>query len=101
MVTVKVEVPFPPVTVAELKPQVGDTAAAGELVTVQVRATSELNPFEGATVIVEVEVAPAEMVAGLRAVAVTANEGAAATTRLTETGCVRFPDVPVTVTAFA
>jgi len=97
VVTVSVEVPLPPATDAELKPQVGGTAVTG--VMAQVRATAELKPPDGVTVTVDVDGLPAAIDAGVSAVAVTAKlgVGAAATFRLTVAVCVRFPAVPVTV----
>jgi hypothetical protein len=94
--TVSVGVPFPPVTVAELKLHLGGTAVAG--VTAQPRVTVELKPSEGATVTVDVAESPGVMVAGVSAVAVNSNDGAAAiTVKLAVVVWTRAPEVPVTV----
>ena len=71
---------------------------AGE--TVEVRATVPVKPFRGATVIVEVAVAPARAVT-LVGLAVTVKSGTAFTVTVTVVEWLREPLVPVTVTAKA
>jgi hypothetical protein len=83
VLTVNVDGPAPPVTAAGLNAQVaGWLAAAG--VMAQVRFTVLVNPATAAIVIVEVDDAPAAIVAGVRAVPVIVKSGttAAVTVRL-------------------
>jgi hypothetical protein len=97
VVTVRVEVPFPPATDAELNLQAGGTAVAG--VTAQVRFTAELKPPAGATVTMEVAVPPADTVAGVSTAAASENVAAPPVTdRLRVAVWVRLPEVPLTVT---
>lgn len=92
VLTVSVGVPFPPLTIAELKVHAGAVAAAG--VIAHVRFTVELNPPAGATVTVEVAEPPGLMLAGASAVAVNLNDD---TVRLAVAVLTRFPEVAVTV----
>jgi len=90
----KVEVPEPPVMLDELRVHVrptGDTAL--------VRATVPVNPLTGATVIVEVAVAPERIVA-LVGLAVTEKSCAAWTVIVTVAEWDNVPLVPVTVTVY-
>lgn len=96
MLTVRVGVPLPPLTVAELKLQVGGNAVAG--VTAQVRFTVELKPFDGVIVTVDVAEPPGVMAVGDRVVAVSANVGGTAVTvKLAVVVWNTVPKVPVMV----
>jgi hypothetical protein len=81
VLTVNVEVPEPPVTEAGLSAQVGGRVAVG--VTLQVRFTVPVKPLTGETVIAEVALAPAAIVAGVSAVPPTVKSGARVTVRPT------------------
>ena len=93
-VTVNIDVPLAPLTVAELKLQLGGTAADGVLLTAQVRFTVELKPPVGATVTVDVELLPGVIDVGASGVGTTVKDGDAVTTRLTVVEWVRLPTVP-------
>src|SRR5271170_6026697 len=62
VLTVSVAVPLPPLTVEELRPHFGGTAADG--VMAQVRFTVVLKPPEAVTVTADVAEAPGVMLAG-------------------------------------
>ena len=99
VLTVSVDVPFPPVIDAELRLQVGGTAVTGAIA--QPKFTVELKPPEGAIVTVVVAELPAEMVAGANGVAAIEKEGvgvgAAVTVRLAAVVWARDPKLPVMV----
>lgn len=92
--TVRVEVPEALATEFKLKLQMG--AGLPLPATAQVRATAPVKPPVGATVIVEVDDAPAEIVAGASAGAVIVKPGDD-TVRLTVVLWLIDPAVPVTV----
>jgi len=96
VLTIRVGVPLPPLTVAELRLHVGGTAVTG--VTAQVRLTVELKPPEGVIVTLDVAEPPGVTVAGDSGAAVSANDGAAAVTvRLAVVVWTTVPEVPVIV----
>jgi hypothetical protein len=96
VLTVRVGVPLPPLTVAELKLHFGGTAVAGAMA--QVRFTVELKPPEGAIVTVDVAEPPGVMVAGDSGAAVSANDGPVpVTVRLAIVVWTRVPEVAVIV----
>ena len=68
-------------------------------VTAEVRVTVPVKPFTGATVIVEVPVAP-ERIVTLVGLAVTEKSFGAVTVTVTVAECERVPLVPVTVTVY-
>jgi len=84
VLTVRTDVPVPPVTVAGAKAQVGAMVTTG-VTAVQERVTSPVNPFTGAMVIVEVELTPALTEAGVKSepVRVKSATGAGPTVRAT------------------
>ena len=92
MLTVRVGVPPPPLTIAELKLHFGGKVAAGT--TVQVRFTVELKPPEGVMVTVDVAEPPGLMVAGNSVVAVRSNPD---TVRLAVVLWTKLPEVAVIV----
>jgi hypothetical protein len=98
VLTVSVEVPEPPATEAGENAHVGARVAAG--VTLQVNATALLKPFTGATVMVEVEDAPAATEAGASAEAASVKSTGAVTVNVSGDGvmCCRGPKAPATVT---
>ena len=84
VLTVSVDVPAPPVTAAGLSAQVaGWLAAVG--VMAQVRFTVPVKPATAAMVIVEVEVAPAAIEAGVSAVPAMLKSGVRGATTLNPT----------------
>jgi hypothetical protein len=88
-----------PVTLAEAAEQVGLLAVeapVGAEVTAQPSATVPVNPFAGVAVIVEVPVAPGEVM--VTAVPVSVNVGGGTTTTAIAVVAVRLPETPVTVT---
>ena len=96
VLTVSVEVPEPLATEAGESAHVGARVAAG--VTMQVKATALLKPFTGATVMVEVEDAPAETETGASAEAAIVKSAGAVTTSVTGVVCCKDPKAPATVT---
>src|SRR5579862_6725588 len=96
VLTVKVEVPVPPLTEAGLKAHVGPRVADGA--TVHVKATAAVKPFTGAMVIVEVEAAPGAIVAGASGEALMVKSGAMTVT-LSALVWVTEP-TPLTVTVY-
>ena len=63
----------------------------------QARLTGPVNPFWGVMVMVDVVLAPADTLAGLRTLAPTVKDGAM-TVKLVLAGLDRSPEVPVTLT---
>ena len=76
VLTVTLWVPLPPLTVGEVKLQVGGTAVSG--VMAQLKFTVELKPPDGTIVTLEVAELPALMLADENGVAVIEKDGAAA-----------------------
>jgi hypothetical protein len=96
VLTVSVAVPDPFATEAGESEHVGPRVAAG--VTLQVNPTVPLKPFTGATVMVEVEDAPATTEAGASADAASVKSAAAVTVNARGVVCCKDPKAPVTVT---
>src|SRR5579862_5810271 len=97
VLTVKTEVPEPPVTEDGLKAHVGPRVADGA--TVQVKATAAEKPLTGAIVIVEVDAAPGAMVAGESAEEVMVKSGVADPVTVMLSGVVWVTEpTPLTVT---
>ena len=93
---VSIDVPLPPLTVAELKLHLGDTDVAGA--TAQVRFTAELNPALGVMVTMDVAEAPAVTDAGESGAAARANDADAAvavTIKAAVAVAVKVPELPV------
>jgi hypothetical protein len=99
VLTVRTEVPEALGTDAGLNEHVGPRVADGA--TLQVKATAVVKPLSGATVMVEVEVAPAAIVAGVNAVAAIVKSGVGGgtvTVKPTVASWLKDWKVPVTVT---
>ena len=84
VLTVSTDVPEAPGTEAGLNTHVGARVAAGR--TLQVKPTAPANPLTGAMVIVEVEEAPAETVAGVSVEAARVKSAGGAAVTVTVTG---------------
>jgi len=98
VLTASIDVPLPPLTVAELKLHFGGTEVAG--VTAHVRFTAELNPPAGVMVTVDVAEAPGETVAGESGVAARPNDAGGVvpvpvTVKAAVAVALRVPEVPV------
>jgi hypothetical protein len=99
VLTVKTEVPVPPVTEAGLKAHVGPRVADGA--TVHVKATAAVKPLTGAMVIVEVDAAPGAIVVGASAPAVIVKSETAAAVTVMLSALVWVTDpTPLTVTVY-
>jgi len=89
-----VEVPEPPVMLVGVRLQVRPVPGEVELV----RSTVPVNPFRGATVIVEVPEPPSAKDTLLGLAEIVKSGGGAVTVNITSAECDSVPLVPVTVT---